>query len=93
MKITKADMELFSKLLEVEVRNIDKEIALFRHGKQNLNFENIQSAICSMVLRMSEFWEPGSDSDDGEGGIKAKLKKPGPTKTPGRAKKIKVKVK
>lgn len=91
MKITKADMEVFSKILETEMRKIEVEIAMFRHGRGNLNFEEIQSAICNMAIKLPEFWEP--ESDNGEGGVTADLDKPGPKKSPGYAKKIPVKVK
>lgn len=86
MKITKADMELFSKILETEMRKIELSIAMFRHGKEKLNFEEIQSAICNMAMRLPEFWEPGSD--DGSGGVTADLDKPGPSKSPANAKVI-----
>lgn len=89
MKVTKADMEVFSKILETEIRKIDMEIALFRHGKKPLDFEEIQSAICNMAMRLPEFWEPGS-TDNGEGGVTADLDKPGPTKAPGCEKAIPV---
>lgn len=92
MKVTKADMELFSKILEAEMRKIELSIAMFRHGKEKLNFEEIQSAIYNMAMRLPEFWEPGSD-DNGGGSVTADLDKPGPRKSPGRAKKIPVEVK
>lgn len=88
MKITKADMEVFSRILEAEVKKIDVEIARFRHGKNPLNFENIQSAICNMILKLPEFWDPSSD--DGEGGVTADLDNPDPSMGPGYAKSLPV---
>ena len=81
MKVTKSEMELFSKILESEMKKIEVAIAMFRHGKGKLNFEEIQSAICNMAMRLPEFWEPESDDDGGS--VTADLDKPGPQKSPG----------
>ena len=87
MKATKADMEVFSKILEGEIRKIEGAIVRFRHAKQPLDFETIQDALVSMAMRLPEFWEPG-ESDDGQGGVTADLDNPGPTKAPAMAKAI-----
>ena len=84
MKATKEDMEVFSKILEGEVKKIEGAIARFRLAKQPLDFETIQDAIVSMAMRLPEFWEPG-ESDDGQGGVTADLNPNGPKKTPAKA--------
>lgn len=86
MKATREDMEVFSKILEGEVKKIEGTIARFRLAKQPLDFETIQDAIVSMAMRLPEFWEP--ESDDGQGGVTADLDNPGPTKAPAIAKAI-----
>ena len=83
MKVTKADMEVFSKIREGEVKKIEGAITRFRLAKQPLDFEIIQDAIVSMAMRLPEFWEP--ESDDGQGGVTADLKPNGPKKTPAKA--------
>ena len=83
MKVTKADMEVFSKILEGEMKRIEGAIAQFRHAKKPLDFEEIQGAIFNMVMRLPEFWEP--EPNEGEGGVTADLKDPGPTKAPAAA--------
>lgn len=89
MKVTKADMEVFSKILDTEIHRIQGAIAKFRMAKQPLDFEEIQSAICSMAMRLPEFWEPGDDP--GEGGVTADLEKPPPKKSPANSKRVPIK--
>jgi len=84
MKVTKADMEVFSKILEGEMKRIEGAIAQFRHAKKPLDFEEIQGAIFNMVMKLPEFWEPES-GEDGESGVTADLKDPDPTKAPAEA--------
>lgn len=88
MKATRADMEIFSKILESEIKKIETAIAMFRYNKKSLDFEEIQGAIFNMVMKLPEFWE--CKSDDGEGGVTADLDKPGPRKSPGCEMKIPV---
>ena len=85
MKTTKADMEVFSKFLEGEMKKIEETIARFRHGKKSLDFEIIQDAIFNMTMKLPEFWEPDFNDEDGEGGVTADLNPDGPAKTPAEA--------
>lgn len=90
MKTTKEDMKVFIRILEPELSRIQKAIDRFKFLKQDLDFEEIQSALVNMAMRLPEFWEPGDSP--GEGGVTADLKSPPPKKSPSNSKRVPAKV-
>jgi len=90
MKTTIDDMKVFIRILEPEVARIQKAIDRFKFLKQNLDFEEIQTAVCTIAMRLPEFWEPGGD--EGDGGVTADLKNPPPKKAPSNSKRVPAKV-
>lgn len=83
MKVTKAEMELFAKIIEPNIKQIQGVISRFRLLKEPLDFETIQSAICSMAMTLTEFYEPsGNSGEDGQGGVTSGLIAPSPTGRP-----------
>jgi hypothetical protein len=82
MKVTKAEMELFAKTIEPNIKQIQGVISRFRLLNEALDFETIQSAICSMAMTLTEFYDPADDGDDRNGGRKAKLDPDAPAGAP-----------